>query len=192
MFDYFGVLISVIMGLALTHLLRGLGRLMQLRHEAQPYWVHIVWTVNALIYVLAIWWGMYWWKDLQDWSAAWFFFIAAYAIVLFMWAYMLFPQEFSPDVNFESYFYANRRWLFGIQTFMCLMDIPETLRKGAMHLRPTPAPYPLFIASLLLISVVGLVTSRRRVHAVLCVAWLVIVLCYMFLSTLARIAGHVS
>lgn len=48
-FDYFGVLISVIMGLALTHLLRGLGRLMQLRYQAQPYWVHIVWTVNALI-----------------------------------------------------------------------------------------------------------------------------------------------
>ena len=31
MFDYFGVLISVIFGLALTHLLRGVGRIIQLR-----------------------------------------------------------------------------------------------------------------------------------------------------------------
>lgn len=32
MFDYFGVLISVIFGLTLTHLPRGLGRIIQLRH----------------------------------------------------------------------------------------------------------------------------------------------------------------
>ncbi len=48
MFDFFGVLISVIFGLALTHLLRGLGRLIQMRHETRLYWVRIVWTINVV------------------------------------------------------------------------------------------------------------------------------------------------
>lgn len=190
MFDYFGVLISVIFGLALTHLLRGLGRIIQLRHETQTYWVHIVWTINVVVFVLAIWWGMYWWKGLQDWTAEWFFFIAAYAITIFMWAYVLFPAEFAPGVDFESYFYANRRWFFGIQTAMVLADIPETLQKGVMHLRLVPTPYPYVIASLLLICVVGLITEKRRVHAVLCIAWLLTVLGYLFFSSLERIGAR--
>jgi hypothetical protein len=192
LFDYFGVLISVIFGLTLTHLLRGLGRLIQMRHETRPYWVHIVWTINVVIFVLAIWWGMYWWKGLQDWTAEWFFFIAGYAIAIFMWAYLLFPAEFAPEIDFESYFFANRRWFFGIQTIVFLMDLPETLMKGVMHLRPVPSPYPYVITGLILISVVGVITKNRRIHGVLCVAWLLITLSYLFLSSLAQISGRVS
>jgi hypothetical protein len=190
MFDYFGVLISVIFGLALTHLLRGVGRIIQLRRETRPYWVHIVWTLNGVIFVLAIWWGMYWWKGLQDWSAEWFFFIAGYAVAIFMWVYVLFPAEFAPGVNFESYFYANRRWFFGLQAVVLLMDIPETLQKSLLHLRPVPAPYPYVIACFLLMSGVGLITSNRRVHSVLCVTWLLLALGYWFFSSLERIGAH--
>src|SRR4051812_9058603 len=141
MFDYFGVLISIIFGLALTHLLRGLGRIIQMRYEARAYWVHIVWTINVLIYVLSIWWSMYWWKGLENWSFELFLFITGYAVAIFMWAYVLFPAEFAPGVDLNTYFFANRRWFFGIQVVVVLMDIPETLQKGAMHLRPVPAQY---------------------------------------------------
>lgn len=80
MFDYFGVLISLIMGLALIHLLRGAVRLIQMRHDVHPCWVHIVWTINCVFFVLAIWWGMFWWRELHDWTVGWFYCIAAYAI----------------------------------------------------------------------------------------------------------------
>jgi len=101
---------------------------------------------------------------------------------------MLFPQEFAPDVDFDAYFYANRRWIFGIQTLVFLMDIPETVRKGVLHLRPVPVAYPVVITGFLLMSLVGLITANRRVHSVLCVAWLLLTLGYLFFSSLARIA----
>ena len=47
MFDYLGVLISVILGLALTHLLLGTSRLIQERDSVKPYWVQLVWTLNV-------------------------------------------------------------------------------------------------------------------------------------------------
>jgi hypothetical protein len=78
MFEYLGVLIAVILGLSLTHLLRGLSKLIHMRRTIKPYWVQIVWTVNILIYVLAVWWGMFWWNKLQAWSIEEFFAIAAY------------------------------------------------------------------------------------------------------------------
>src|SRR5476651_598404 len=98
-FDYFGVPVSVMFGLALTHMLRGVGRMIELRREVRPYWVQLVWALNVVVFVLAIWWGMYWWKGLQEWTAEWFFFIAGYAVAIFMWAFVLFPAELSAGVN---------------------------------------------------------------------------------------------
>ena len=115
MFDYFAVLISVILGLALIHLLRGLAKLIQMRHEITHYWVHIVWTFNVIIYVLGIWWGMFWWRGLQELNVQWFFFLIAYAVLQFMWAAMLYPPEFSRGMDFQKYFLSNKYWFFGIQ-----------------------------------------------------------------------------
>jgi len=41
-----------------------------MRREVRPYWVHVVWSFNVIIWVLAIWWGMFWWHGLQEWSVA--------------------------------------------------------------------------------------------------------------------------
>jgi hypothetical protein len=190
MFDYFAVLICVIFGLALTHLLRGLAKLIQMRHEVRPYWVHIVWTLNVVIFVLAIWWGMFYWRGLRDWSAEWFYFMATYAILQFMWASMLYPPEFPAGLDCEQYFLKNRYWFFGIQTAVLLMDIPETLMKGVAHLRAVPKEYPFLISSLLIIAVVAMFSRSRRVHGVLSVAWLLITLGYtFFIPVMARIVG---
>jgi hypothetical protein len=190
MFDYFGVLVSVVFGLALTHLLRGVGRVIELRHEVRPYWVHLVWALNVVVFVLAIWWGMYWWRGLQEWTAEWFFFIASYAVAIFMWGYVLFPAELSAGVNFETYFYLNRRWFFGIGAVVFLMDIPETLRKDVLNLRPVPVVYPYVITGFLVMCGIGFVTANRRVHSVLCLCWLALTLGYLFFSSLERIAAH--
>lgn len=125
MFDYLGVLVAVILGLSLTHLLRGLSKLIQQRRTVKPYWVHVVWTINILIYVLAIWWGMFWWTKLQVWTIEEFFYIALYCIVLFMLASMLYPAESPHDLDCEEYFFANKSWFFGIQLAAWLLDIPE-------------------------------------------------------------------
>jgi hypothetical protein len=187
MFDYFGVLVSVVMGLALIHLLRGAVRLIQMRHEVRPYWVHIVWTVNCALFVLAIWWGMFWWRELQDWSVLWFYFIAGYAIALFMWSAMLYPPEYPAGFDFEVYFFDNRIWFFGIQTVVFCMDIPETLGKAFLHLRPVPGAYAVLAPTMIGISLAGLITKNRRAHAVLCLMWLGLFLGYLLLTPIARI-----
>jgi len=191
MFDYFGILISVILGLALTHVLRGLARLIQMRRVVRPYWVHIVWTINVVFFVLAIWWGMYWWRSLHEWTAEWFYFIAAYAFMIFMWASMLYPAEYPEGLDFEEYFFSNRYWFFGMQIAVCLMDIPETLVKGAAHLRAVPEEYPLMMVVLLAISVTGLCSHKPRVHGALCVAWALTTLGYsIFIPIMSRIVSH--
>ncbi len=191
MFDYCAVLIAVILGLALIHPLRGLAKLMQMRHEVRAYWVHVVWTFNVIIWVVAIWLGMFWWRGLQELTTPWYLFLIAYAAMQFMWAAILYPPEFSGQMDFEHLFYANRYWFFGIQSVVVLMDIPETLVKAAKHLRPMPTEYPYLISGLLIVCATALLTSNRRVHALLSVAWLLLILGYMFsVPLMTRIVGR--
>jgi hypothetical protein len=132
-FEFLGVLISVILGLALTHLLRGLAKVIHMRRTAKPYWVHIVWTFNTLLYVLALWWGMSSWNALRSWTIEWYLFIAGYVSVMFMLASMLYPPDFADDLDCEGFFFANKGWFFGLLVVALLLDIPETLAKGVAH-----------------------------------------------------------
>lgn len=188
MFEYIGVLISVILGLGMTHLAVGMSKLIQERETVRHYWVHILWTLNVLIHILAIWWGMYWWNDLPEWTVFQYLFITVYSVVLFLLAAMLYPWDMSKNEDFRDYFFRNRVWFFSIMLVAWLIDIPETLFKSTSSLRETPTDYAFFISSLLVICCVGIVTANRRVHAVLPFAWMLIVVGYLSFTTLSKIA----
>jgi hypothetical protein len=66
------------------------------------------------------------------------------------------------------------------------------VQKAALHLRPVPAQYGYLITGLFLVSLVGLVTDRRRIHAVLCIAWLLLFLGYEFLTSVTRIVAQLT
>ena len=59
LFEYLGVLISVVMGLGITHLLVGINKIIQYRNYIQIYWVQVIWSINILVYILVIWWGFF-------------------------------------------------------------------------------------------------------------------------------------
>ena len=180
------------MGLAVTYLLVGVSEIIHMRHTVRIYWVHIVWTVNVLVYVLAVWWGMFWWNRLQTWSIEEFLFITIYSIVIFMLAAMLYPREVPEGLDFEAYFFTNKRWFFGIYLTATLLDVVETVSKGVIGLRPVPTEYVIYIPVVLAICATALITKRRRLHEVLCVAWLVCSLSYLaFTSSRESLADQV-
>ena len=187
MFDYLAVLISIILGLALTHLLFGCSRLIQLRGQVRIYWVQLVWTATVLFYVLALWWGMFWWKHLTLWSFQTFFFLVLYSIVVFMLASIVFPMEFGEGADFEAYFFKNRRWFFGLYILALLLDIPETLTKSFADLRPVPKEYVVFIGAMLAAGAAAFFTSNRKAHAVISVVTLASFVAYLTLTTLDTI-----
>ena len=112
-FEYIGVLVSVIMGLGITHLATGATKLIQHRDEVRFYLPHMIWTLNILIYILLIWWGMFSWSGHDDWYAYEYLFITSYAIVSFFLAAMLYPWDMSRDIDVDAYFFKNRIWFFG-------------------------------------------------------------------------------
>jgi len=189
LFEYLGVLISVVMGLGITHLLIGASKVIQHRDSVRFYWVHAVWTVNMLIYILVIWWGMFWWSSLQEWTFFNFLFVTLYAIVLFLLAAMLYPWEIPTDFDYERHFLKNRTWFFGLFTVAWCVDVVETTLKAGMGLRELPQGYLFFIFSVVALSVVGALSSSKRYHGFFAVNWFLMILIYLGATTLARIAA---
>ena len=188
-FEYLGVLISVIMGLGITHLAVGASKLVQNRDRCKPYLTHSLWSVAVLLYILIVWWGMYWWSKHVDWRAYQYLFITLYALVLFFLSALLYPYDMDKDIDVEVYFFKQRRWFFSVFIVAWLLDIPETLSKGQSALRDVPPDYLVFIISHISVCVVGLITENRVVHLALPIIWIAATLVFIGSSTMSVIAN---
>lgn len=188
-FEYLGVLISVIMGLGVTHLAIGATKLIQHRDEAKAYLPHALWTINVLVFILLIWWGMFWWSGHENWYVYEYLFITLYAIVLFFLASMLYPWDMDRDIDVRKYFFRNRLWFFGAMFVAWCFDIPETLIKANADLRPVPPEYFLFVGLHLAMAVTGLATRNHVVHLLLPIFWFAATVYYVSMSTLGQISA---
>lgn len=188
-FEYLGVFISVVLGLGVTHVLTGVSKTIHHRETIRAYWVQLVWAGNTLVYIIAVWWGMFSWSSLGQWSFFQFLFIITYAIALFLLASLLFPWDLPSDLDFRRHFYSNRRWFFGILFVARSLDIPETLVKAQGGIRALPPAYVAWVSVLLILAAIAIWTPNRRYHAFYAVFWLVWVLGYVSLNTLRVIGG---
>jgi hypothetical protein len=188
-FEFLGVLLSVIVGLGVTHLLAGLSKTIHHRNTVRISWIHTLWTFNVLIYIVIIWWGMFWWSGLEDWSFFNFLLLILYAIVLFLAASLLYPWDLPHDFDFDAHFFETRPWFFAVLTVGWAIDIPETALKSVDGLRDLPEAYLALAATNLVLFLIGAFWSNRTYHKILAVLWPVYTIVYLSMTTLAAIAS---
>ena len=189
LFEYLGVLISVVMGLAITHLLTGVTNMIHHRSSVRLSWPHLLWTLDILIYVIAVWWGMFWWSQLEAWGFFQFLFVTLYAIVLYLIAAILYPRNFDADFDAVRHFEASRGWFFGLMITAWFIDVPETLLKANIGLRDAPAGYFAFVGLMVTYGAIGIGFKNRVVQHALPVVWLATIISYLGMTTLSRIAS---
>ena len=162
-FEYLGVLVSVVIGLAMTHLVLGIIRVIHSRKSTVVYWVHLLWVFNVLYLLLGFWWFFFAWQDLPEWSRAAFYLFIAYALSLTIAAGLLFPLTGSVS-NFKKFFFEHSRWFFGSMILANLLDVIEVVVKASYGIRPVPEIYFPFMAIVFLGLAIAMFTSNRRIH----------------------------
>jgi len=175
-FEYLGVILSVIMGLGVAHILAGLSKTIHHRKTIKPYWVQALWAVNVLIYIVTIWWGMFWWSGEQDWSYFQFLLLILYAILLFLSASLIFPWDFSVDLD-------------AVFALAWCIDVPETITKSDSGLRGLPDAYLAFVIPQIVLSFIAAVWSNKTYHKIFAIFWPVFTVGYLSITTLAEIAA---
>jgi hypothetical protein len=112
-----------------------------------------------------------------------------YAIILFLLASLLFPNNIPSDFDFKAYFLKNRSWFFGLQIIAWLVDIAETSLKAELELRELPQWYFINVAINIMLAVMAAITKNPRFHGFYAPFWLVFLLLYLGFTTLSKIAG---
>jgi hypothetical protein len=170
-FNYVAVLVSIVIGLALTRLLRALSEMIQVANRPRIYWVHIVWIVTFIVHLMLFWWVLYRWRTAPEWTFFLFIWVTIPAILFYLISAILFPGELetsgSPD--WKDYYYKNRRGVFYIFGAMALLDIVDSALKGRQHLLvELGLPYFGFMGVWSIGSFIAGTTRNEVYHAIWC------------------------
>ena len=178
-FEFLAILISVIMGLAIARLVSGIGDLIRIIKSRNSYWIYSVWVFNILILIAGFWWSMYGWSLKEDWNFFYFILLLTFTITLYLLTHFLVPREITLKTNIKEYFLENRKVFFVIQVFALIVDIVETSLLEKEGIRDMPFEYPIVIIALIILSIIGYISNRNRVQAVIAVLWGIILVTYI-------------
>ena len=167
MFLHVRVVVGVILGLSVGKLLEGLGTIVERPRASQAWAVHLLWVAWALLSLVGFWWWEFQLNQVSVWTFGIFLFLFAYSACYFLICVLLFPRNIEELGGYQRYFIARRRWFFGIVALSFVLDIGDSLLKGADHLVALGSPYALRTGLMLGLCVVGARTPRARLHAAL-------------------------
>jgi len=164
------IVLGMVVGLALTHLLRGVARIIE--HPAQKplYWIHLVWVVSIFVYLLHFWWWQLRLTNETQWTFLIFFFLVSYALLLYLLAALLFPEQMNDYQGYREYFYSRRSWFFAVLATVYAVDFYDTWLKGADYFHSLGVEYPVRNCGFIVLCAVAMKTRRPLFHGLFAVA----------------------
>lgn len=166
-FSYLSVLLSIIIGLAITQILTGLRGIVLWRSRVKMYWPVPLWAATLLLLNVQSWWAMFDLREVTTWSFAAFAVVLAQSIAQYLLAGIVLP-DFSSDANVDlrEHYWSHSHWFFGLFVAVLLISLAKSvIVYGKLPDRGDLAFHGVFIA----LSVTALLTRRPRFHEFLTV-----------------------
>jgi hypothetical protein len=179
-FEYITVLLSIILGLAVTQLLSGIARLLRDgRSLARAWWLFAI-VATLLIGVLQVWWISFIWRDVQEWTFFSYVAFMVLPVLLYLLAYLVLPADLHLDGDaLVQAFIERRRPFYVIVALIPLASFAQQwLLSGAV-----PRADLDFALRLLwiVVAVPGFLSRRVAVQACAAVLSLALMLTYICL-----------
>ncbi|MGZ5021603.1 MAG: hypothetical protein ACXWFY_03645, partial [Chthoniobacterales bacterium] len=179
-FSYLSVLLSIILGLAVTQILQGFRGLLLSRARVRLYGPALTWTALLLVVFVQSWWAMFGLRKQEDWNFAGFAIVLLHTTSLYMLAGLVLP-DFPGDkpVDLREHYYAHHGWFFSLAILSAVSSICKDLILNGSLPNPTNLAFHLvFIA----IGIGGALLRREWYHK--CAAALMVVLFCIYIVTL--------
>jgi hypothetical protein len=163
-FSYLSVLLSIILGLAITQILQGFRGLLLSRKHIEVYWPVIGWASIMLLVCVQNWWSMFGMRNRHEWQFEQFAMVLLQTILFYMVAGLIFPDFSSESVSLKESFYAHRRWFFSLGATSVVVSVAKSLVLDAKLPNPKDLTFHIiFIAALFS----GVLIPRESYHKAL-------------------------
>jgi hypothetical protein len=163
-FEYLSVLLSIILGLAITQVLQGYRGLLLSRSTVTVYAPTLIWSALLLLIVTQSWWASFGLSDHRDWDFGSFSLILLQMVLLYMMAALILPDvPRGEPVDLRAHFYRERRPFFAIFLAMLATSlIKDWVLDGDLPEAENILAHAVFGA----LSVLALIVRKPRFHEI--------------------------
>lgn len=179
-FIHIRAIISIILGLGLTHLIRGSVGFIQHPERKKMYIVHLLWVFYIFLLLIHFWWWEFNLKMVLQWHFEDYFFIICYILTFYVLCALLYPEDLRDYEGYRDYFYSRKTWFFGVLSVCFLADLVDTALKGADYFMFVNKEYYIRIISHVLLCLLAITTSNRTFHKVLVLGFILYEISYIF------------
>jgi hypothetical protein len=180
-FSYLSVLISIILGLAVTQVLQGFRGLMLARSRVRAYWPALVWAVLVWVICVQVWWAMF---DLSQrpaarWTFLDFSLVLLQTVPLYLMAGLVLPDvDVERGLDLRDHYFAHHRWLFS----MLVLLIGVSCVKVRILTGSWPEPMDAgFLLAFMAGAAIGAWTQREWYHRLQAPVAAIGIVAYIFL-----------
>jgi len=135
--------LGIILGLSITHSLKGAVKFIDHPNRVKSYAVHLLWAFYMFLNTVYFWWFEVHLAQVQHWSFLKYFFLIIYVITYFVLAAILFPDDIKEYKDYREYFYSRKKWFFSILALLFAFDAIDTYIKGPGYLSEMLKVYPI-------------------------------------------------
>lgn len=178
-FSYLSVLISIILGLAVTQVLQGFRGLMLARLRVRVYWPALVWAVLVLVICVQVWWAMFGLsqRPAARWTFLDFSLVLAQTVPLYLMAGLVLPDiDVERGLDLREHYYAHHRWFFALLVLLLLISILRVRVMLGVWPEPADLSFELAFAT---VAAIGAWTRRAWYHSLLAPLSVVGVIAYI-------------
>ena len=118
-FEFITVFVSLIVGFALSHILRAVSDLYEIRERVKPYWLNSLWVVTVIMWSIFTWWGLWMLSiDLIDWTYAQYWFLVMNVSSIYFFTTLVLPKATDDGtIDLENHYYSVHKAFFSIVAF---------------------------------------------------------------------------
>jgi len=178
-FSYLSVLLSIILGLAITQVLKGFRGLMQARARLRRYWPTVAWSILVLVMAVQSWWAMFGLRHHQDWTFFAFSVVLAQTIVVYLLAALVLPDFFGDGaVDLREHYYGHQRWFFSLLVLLIVISLGKDLALDGHMTDPLNLGFQLVFATF---AAGGAIIRSERYHEAATVVGAIGIIAYIAL-----------
>jgi hypothetical protein len=127
-FSYLSVLLSIVIGLAITQILKGYRGIVLARMRLEFYWPALLWSATLLMINVQSWWAMFGLRNVKTWTFSGFSVVLAQTIIQYMLSAIVLPDFFGNErVDLREHYYAHRHWFFGLAILVLFASLAKEL-----------------------------------------------------------------
>ena len=118
-FEFITVFVSLIVGFALSHILRAVSDLYEIRDRVKTYWLNSLWVVTVIMWSIFTWWGL-WMLSIEriDWTYAQYWFLVMNVSSIYFFTTLVLPKATDDGtIDLEKHYYSVHKAFFSIVAF---------------------------------------------------------------------------